>query len=144
MSRLEEFTGEVSRFGSRECSIPGAFIHLAEGAGRMQRHTKTVILALCAVLWAAASLWAVDTPGKAAGKPKATVVEPVKDVGSVPKGQKIIHDFVIKNDGDADLTITNVQPACGCTVAEFDKLIKPGATGKVHAVVDTAAFGGPI
>jgi hypothetical protein len=103
----------------------------------MQRHTKTVILALCAALLVAASLWA-------AGAPKATVVEPMKDVGNVAKGEKIVHDFAIKNDGDADLTITNVQPACGCTVAEFDKVIKPGKIGKVHAVVDTSTFSGAI
>jgi len=103
----------------------------------MQRHTKTVILALCAALLVAASLLA-------AGKPKATVAEPLKDVGTVPKGEKIVHDFVIKNDGDADLQITNVQPACGCTVAEFDKVIKPGQTGKVHAVIDSSTFNGPI
>jgi hypothetical protein len=103
----------------------------------MQRHTKSVILALCAVFWVAASLWA-------AGKPKAVAVEPVKDVGSVSKGDKIVHDFAIKNEGDADLTITNVQPACGCTVAEFDKVVKPGQTGKVHAVVDTSTFSGAI
>jgi hypothetical protein len=111
----------------------------------MQRHTKTVILALCAVLLVAASLLAADTPSaKAPGKSKATVAEPIKDVGTVPKGQKITHDFLIKNEGDSDLQITNVQPACGCTVAEFDKVIKAGATGKVHAVVDTTTFSGAI
>lgn len=103
----------------------------------MQRHTKTVILALCAALLVAATVLA-------AGKPKATVAEPLKDVGTVSKGDKIVHDFVIKNEGDADLQITNVQPACGCTVAEFDKVIKPGQTGKVHAVVDSSTFSGPI
>lgn len=103
----------------------------------MQRHTKTVILALCAALLVAATVLA-------AGKPKATIAEPLKDVGTVSKGDKIVHDFVIKNEGDADLQITNVQPACGCTVAEFDKVIKPGQTGKVHAVIDSSTFSGPI
>ena len=103
----------------------------------MQRHTKTVILALCAALLVAAT-------ALAAGKPKATIAEPLKDVGTVSKGDKIVHDFVIKNEGDADLQITNVQPACGCTVADFDKVIKPGQTGKVHAVVDSSTFSGPI
>jgi hypothetical protein len=103
----------------------------------MQRHIKTAILALCAILWVATSLLA-------AGKPKAVVAEPIKDAGTVAKGDKVVNDFVIKNEGDADLQITNVQPACGCTVAEFDKLIKPGATGKVHAVVDSSTFSGPI
>jgi hypothetical protein len=103
----------------------------------MQRHIKTVILALCAVLWVAASLLA-------AGKPKAVVAEAVSEAGTVPKGEKIVHDFAIKNEGDADLQITNVQPACGCTVADFDKVIKPGATGKVHTVIDSSTFSGPI
>lgn len=103
----------------------------------MQRQMKTVILALCAAFWVAAVLFAD-------GKPKAVVVEPTKDVGSVAKGEKAAADFLIRNDGDAVLEITNVQPACGCTVAEYDKTIAPGKTGKVHAVVDTSTFNGPI
>jgi hypothetical protein len=103
----------------------------------MQRHIKTAILALCAALLVAATVLA-------AGKPKAVAVEPIKDVGTVPKGDKIVQDFLIRNDGDAVLEITNIQPACGCTVAEFDRTIAPGKTGKVHAVVDTATFNGPI
>src|SRR5205085_3793442 len=136
MSSLEEFTVGVSRFKGPECSIPGAFIHQLEGAGRMQRHTKTVILALCAALWVAPTIWAQAAapktpaapaaPAPGAKKPKAAAVEPIKDVGNVAKGEKITNDFMIKNEGDADLQITNVQPACGCTVADFDKVIKPG------------------
>jgi hypothetical protein len=103
----------------------------------MQRHLKTAILTLCAALLVAASVLA-------AGKPKAVAVEPIKDAGTVAKGEKIVHDFAIRNDGDAPLEITNVHPACGCTVAEFDKTIAPGQTGKVHAVVDTVTFNGPI
>ena len=103
----------------------------------MHRHLKTAILALCAALLVAASLLA-------AGKPKATIAEPIHEAGNVPKGDKITHDFIVKNDGDADLQITNVQPACGCTVVSFDKVIKPGQTGKVHAVLDSATFNGPI
>ena len=103
----------------------------------MKRQMKPAILALCALFVAAATLLA-------AGKPKAVAVEPIKDAGVVSKGDKISHDFLIKNEGDADLEIVSVQPACGCTVAEFDKTIAPGQTGKVHAVLDTAGFSGPI
>lgn len=103
----------------------------------MHRQIKTAILALCAALLVAASLLA-------AGKPKAVIAEPIHEAGNVPKGEKITHDFVVKNDGDADLQITNVQPSCGCTVVSFDKVIKPGQTGKVHAVLDSATFNGPI
>lgn len=103
----------------------------------MRRHSKTVILALCAALLVAGALLAQGTP-------KAVAVEPIKDAGTVPKGEKIIHDFAIRNDGDAPLEITNVRPACGCTVAEYDKVIAPGKVGKVHAELDTSTFNGPI
>jgi hypothetical protein len=103
----------------------------------MHRHVKTVILALVAALLVASA-------ALAAGKPKAVAVEPIKDAGSVSKGDKAVYDFLIRNDGDAPLEITNVQPACGCTVAEFDKTVAPGKTGKVHVSLDTATFNGPV
>jgi Protein of unknown function (DUF1573) len=83
-------------------------------------------------------------PETTGAKPKAVAVEPIKDVGTVPKGEKILHDFVIRNDGNAPLQITDVKPACGCTVAQFDKLIGRGKTGVVHTVLDTTTFNGPI
>jgi hypothetical protein len=76
--------------------------------------------------------------------PRLTLVEPVKDFGTVPKGEKIDWSFEIKNTGNADLEILAAKPACGCTVADFDKVIKPGQTGKVTAHVETVNFAGPI
>jgi hypothetical protein len=105
----------------------------------MKHPVKAAIVALCAVPALAATLLA-----QAAAQPKAVPVEPIKDVGTIAKGEKIVHDFVLKNEGNAPLEVTGVRPACGCTVAEFDKTIAPGQTGKVHAVVDTTTFSGPI
>jgi hypothetical protein len=76
--------------------------------------------------------------------PRLTIVQPVKDYGTVPKGEKLEWSFEIKNTGNADLQILAAKPGCGCTVAEFDKVIKPGETGKVTAHVDTTNFSGPI
>ena len=76
--------------------------------------------------------------------PKAVVAQPLHDAQTVPKGENVVHDFEIRNEGSAPLEITDVQPTCGCTVAEFDKVIAPGASGKVHAVLDTSTFAGPI
>jgi hypothetical protein len=76
--------------------------------------------------------------------PRLTIVEPVKDFGTVAKGDKIDWSFAVKNTGDADLQILAAKPACGCTVADFDKVIKPGQMGKVTAHVDTTNFNGPI
>ncbi len=76
--------------------------------------------------------------------PRLTIVEPVKDYGEVAKGDKLDWSFVVKNTGTSDLQIIAAKPGCGCTVADFDKLIKPGETGKVTAHVDTTNFTGPI
>ena len=76
--------------------------------------------------------------------PRLTLVEPIKDFGTVPKGREDRLGFEIKNTGTADLEILAAKPACGCTVADFDKVIKPGQTGKVTAHVDTTNFAGPI
>lgn len=87
----------------------------------------------------AAQAKAAEAPG-----PKLVVVEDKKDVGQVAKGEPIKHVFILKNTGNADLHITDVKPSCGCTVPEFDKVIKPGAEGKVTLTVDTKNFSGPI
>ncbi len=76
--------------------------------------------------------------------PRLTVVEPVKDFGTVAKGDKLDWNFIVKNTGNADLEIIAARPACGCTVSDFDKVVKAGQSGKVHASVDTTAFTGPI
>ncbi|HEY8132871.1 MAG TPA: DUF1573 domain-containing protein [Thermoanaerobaculia bacterium] len=84
---------------------------------------------------------ATSEPEKA---PRLTIVEPIKEYGEVPKGDKLDWSFLIKNTGSADLQIIAAKPGCGCTVADFDKVIKPGETGKVTAHVDTTNFNGPI
>jgi hypothetical protein len=104
---------------------------------------KNAILASCAGLLLAFSALAPNV-ANAAGGPKAVAAEPIADVGTVPKGEKIVHDFVIQNQGDAPLQITEVRPACGCTVADFDKTIAPGQSGKIHVVIDSSTFNGPV
>lgn len=80
----------------------------------------------------------------AAQAQRLAVAEPVRDMGIQPKGATIEVRFAVKNTGNADLIITAATPSCGCTVAEFDKIIAPGKTGRVTVRVDTAAFAGPI
>jgi hypothetical protein len=115
--------------------------------------SKRIIVMTLALLMSLGTLTAAETAkaksdakaAKASEKaPRMTVVEPVKDFGVVPKGDKLDWSFEIKNTGDKDLEILAAKPGCGCTVADFDKLIKPGQTGKVTAHVDTTNFAGPI
>lgn len=111
---------------------------------------KTAGLALAALLagtaLAVAQQKAPAPPakGSAVAGPKIEVIPETKDAGTVAKGQMIESTFVVKNNGASDLIISDARPGCGCTVASFDKVIKPGAEGKVVSSVDTKNFSGPI
>jgi len=74
--------------------------------------------------------------------PRAVIEAPLADVGEVSRGERVTHDFIISNEGDAPLEITEVRPSCGCTVAEYDEVIPPGETGKIHAELDTSGVSG--
>jgi hypothetical protein len=92
----------------------------------------------------AAPTGAAATPVVPAGPPgKAEILEVAYAAGTVAQGTDISHAFTIKNVGQHPLTV-DAKPGCGCTVAEFDKLIAPGSSGKVTATVRTANFKGPI
>ncbi len=120
----------------------------------MKHPSASAILALGAILTLSLSLSpaaaaaAPAGPGRPTGATvahgKAVAVDPIKDVGTVAKGDKVTQDFEIRNDGRAPLAITDVKAACGCTVASYDRSIAPGQTGKVHVSVDTVTFTGPI
>ncbi len=77
------------------------------------------------------------------GQPVAVIAEPIFDAGEVPVGEQVDVTFEIGNDGDAPLRITQVRPACGCTVVEYDEVIEPGETGKIQASLDTTSIVGP-
>ena len=96
-------------------------------------------IAVC-FIFAALTAWSQET-----SKPKMQIVEPSYDAGEMYKtNKKIQHDFIIKNIGAAELQIKNARPGCGCTVTQFDKVIAPGAEGKVTASVDISHFKGQI
>ncbi len=110
----------------------------------MSKRFISMTLAL-ALMVAAPFVMADEKKAEATTKaPRLTLVEPLKDFGTVPKGEKIDWSFEVKNTGTADLEILSAKPSCGCTVADFDKVIKPGQIGKVSAHVDTTNFAGPI
>ncbi|MEO8383554.1 MAG: DUF1573 domain-containing protein, partial [Acidobacteriota bacterium] len=108
--------------------------------------SKRLFALTLALALAVAAPYAVaqEKASETAKAPRLTLVEPLKDFGTVPKGEKIDWAFEIKNTGTADLEILAAKPTCGCTVADFDKLIKPGQSGKISAHVDTTNFAGPI
>jgi hypothetical protein len=63
--------------------------------------------------------------------PKAEVAETSHDFGQVREDMTLVHDFVVKNPGDQNLQILDVDPDCACTVAKYDRVIPPGGIGKI-------------
>ena len=100
---------------------------------------KRVVLVLVVGVFIGSSL-----AGAQAAAPKMTVPSKIVDLGVVAQGIKADAVFRLANEGSADLLVRSVRPTCGCTVADYDKEIAPGATGEIKAKLDTAGFSGPI
>ncbi len=73
---------------------------------------------------------AASSPAQA--QPRAEIPVTVHDFGQVREDMALGYTFVIKNTGDQELKILEVDPDCACTVADYDRVIPPGGEGKVH------------
>ncbi len=98
---------------------------------------------LWALVLALSTLSTVTAPAFAA-EPRAVLGQSVIDVGTVSRGDKVEQTFRIRNEGEATLEVTDVKPACGCTVVDFDSRIGPGGTGELVATLDTKGMRGPV
>lgn len=77
--------------------------------------------------------------------PKIVFQSPVQDFGRVSSGQELVHTFYFTNTGGAPLTLSAVQPSCGCTTAgEWSRQVAPGGTGQIPMKFSTANFNGPV
>lgn len=76
------------------------------------------------------------------GWPAAFVPEPEHNFGTVVDGTKVVHSFVIENQGEAPLRITEITTGCACAVPEYPKMILPGDKGEVVITIDTNGYGG--
>ena len=107
---------------------------------------KTVVLAVC-ILAAASVVLATGKPARpeGEGKPELSIAAMDHSFGTVKAGTPLTYSFVLKNKGKANLEITNVAPSCGCTTSSFDKVIAPGAEGKITlAVAKTEGYKGEV
>lgn len=65
------------------------------------------------------------------------------DFGTVAQGTKVVHEFEVKNTGNADLVIQRLSPSCGCTATQLaSPIIKPGTSEKIRVTFDTSGFMG--
>ncbi len=73
-----------------------------------------------------------------APQPQIEAPAPVYDFGTVLEGTPVKHDFTIKNTGQADLIIGQVQTSCGCTAAKSDRQrLRPGEQTELPVTFDT-------
>ena len=64
------------------------------------------------------------------------------NTGNHMRGKEVIYEIKFKNDGDADLKITNVSTSCGCSTALASAdLLKPGESGIIKFTYNGAGFG---
>ena len=64
------------------------------------------------------------------------------DVGIIPQGTPKTFEFVLTNESDKDLVITNVKATCGCTASDYTKEVIPaGKTGFVKATYNASVKG---
>lgn len=64
------------------------------------------------------------------------------DFGKIPLDKPVSHEYQFTNAGDQPIIISDVQPTCGCSVAEFTKTpVKPGETGSINVTFNAAAKG---
>jgi len=69
-----------------------------------------------------------------AGTPKIVCEEPEFTFGIVKNTEEIVHDYVIRNEGDGRLEIRNVLTDCGCVlIRPSDAFIEPGRETTIKA-----------
>ena len=106
---------------------------------------KTIKITLLAAVLGLMSFTVLPTSGTTAKTEIAASIlwkSDVVEVGEIPQNVPKIIEFEFKNTGDTTVLISNVQPTCGCTVAEYTKTpIKSGETAKITAKFNAANKG---
>ncbi|MBI3130366.1 MAG: DUF1573 domain-containing protein [Acidobacteria bacterium] len=93
---------------------------------------------LCFLLWFSAS-------AQPAPVPSLRCEAAVWTFGTIPKGTRASHTFILENAGTAPLTISSVQPSCSCTTAQLSRqILLPGQTAEVDTQMDSTDFEGPL
>ena len=70
-------------------------------------------------------------------QPNVAVSEAFHDFGRIGPQDVVTHTFLVRNDGDAPLTISRAYTTCGCTTAEISAdEIPPGQAVTVELVFD--------
>jgi hypothetical protein len=67
------------------------------------------------------------------------------DFGKALQNKTLHKDFVLRNIGTADLSISRVSTTCGCTAALADStVIKPGTSTTLRVDLQTRTYSGKV
>lgn len=70
-------------------------------------------------------------------QPKIVVPNTYVDFGAVGPRAIVKREFLVRNDGDAPLTISRAYTTCGCTVADFTaRIVPPGKVALITLIFD--------
>lgn len=92
-----------------------------------------------------ADLLAQDPAAVAPATLKGTIRidQPTFDFGKVDEGTQVVHEYEVKNAGNAPLKIQRLVSPCGCTAATTESdTIQPGTATKVRVSFNTSGFRG--
>ncbi len=74
-------------------------------------------------------------------QPKIVVPEQNFDFGFSPEGFYLVHPFVIKNEGEANLLIERLRTTCGCTSAPLKKSeLAPGEETEATVIFNSTRY----
>ena len=64
------------------------------------------------------------------------------DFGKIPLNKPASYEYKFTNAGDEPIIIKQVEPTCGCSVAEFTNTpVKPGESGTIKVTYNAATSG---
>jgi mono/diheme cytochrome c family protein len=67
------------------------------------------------------------------------------DFASVEEGEQVLHNFVVRNTGSAELRITEAKSTCGCTMVKVkESAITAGGSTTISVDIDTALKQGHV
>jgi len=87
-----------------------------------------------------------QNPGEAEKpNPKISLLQTTHDFGRIFSGEKVIHIFKFRNNGNAPLVIKKVRQSCGCTATVLSATtLEPGTGGELQSTFDSTGFSGNV
>ena len=109
----------------------------------MKVRSITAILTTVTCLAVAAAL-PVRGDAPAPAEPKLRITTAAHDFGTLQQGDRATHEFEIRNEGAADLVVSEAAAIPAGVSVTFDKVVPPGGSGKVRVVLDSSDIVGAV